>query len=661
MATTIPDLDLNMLRFIRRLVKQLVPGDTVPVSRDRIGSYLGAADFIQTPEGLIYARTSSSVPPDDLRVFAVRNKPTQRWMLTGTTPLGTEYTLSAFKRAGSSWTRAIADFFESGEKSLLVNIPRLEIDAPLTPPSGNGLRIRGISREGSVIVSRGDWAALNLTGHQSAEISDLGFEGAGLHTAIVGETNFYTRIENIGVRGFGRGIVLNSVGKETLFTSNRVSRCVVRGCEGPGIVLQRWAEYVTVDNNDVYDCAGPGIYAASGNVRMVNNTLVNNQGGILVEGSIGVESPSTAIDGYTLGENTDHGGIYSNTVNHNHIYGISLINLRYSTGVVGNQIWATIGPNGFNQNYRGTGYTVGLHLENCVNVQAVGNTIAHNRVNIAVKGVRTSRLDNSLIANPDYTQYHYLEIAGANVSQNEVVCSTSGDLKGGENRTFFPLTDTTNLGNTYRQKSSLTPQSIVLQNGDAAYTHVGNSQLIRVRTGYVPAVTLPPLWRGQSTTIEVEQLTAGASVLVAVTGAVLTSRTALCTVSGSTATLTGSGLYTFTQDLNGNCTITSDAVRELSRGVSFVNSWGQFSGLKTVGYWLDSSGRINLEGMMVGGSSNTTAFTLPVGYRPSSLRFLPVNRGEKFGAIHITDGGEVVVKGIDPGDWISLDGVSFRP
>lgn len=53
---------------------------------------------------------------------------------------------------------------------------------------------------------------------------------------------------------------------------------------------------------------------------------------------------------------------------------------------------------------------------------------------------------------------------------------------------------------------------------------------------------------------------------------------------------------------------------------TLINSWAISSGI-TVGYRKDDFGRVYLKGGLGGGTSGTTAFVLPVGYRPAQTRY----------------------------------------
>ena len=52
---------------------------------------------------------------------------------------------------------------------------------------------------------------------------------------------------------------------------------------------------------------------------------------------------------------------------------------------------------------------------------------------------------------------------------------------------------------------------------------------------------------------------------------------------------------------------------------AFTNAWANFGGGRaTAGFYIDKGSVVHLKGSITGGTSGTSAFTLPVGYRPAS-------------------------------------------
>lgn len=89
---------------------------------------------------------------------------------------------------------------------------------------------------------------------------------------------------------------------------------------------------------------------------------------------------------------------------------------------------------------------------------------------------------------------------------------------------------------------------------------------------------------------------------------------------------------------------------------AFENSWANVGGAyETASFYKDPYGRVFLKGAVDTGSAGTTAFTLPINYRPSSTLRIAVNDGGN-GYVEITSAG-----GVQPQAPASyLDGVSFR-
>ena len=93
---------------------------------------------------------------------------------------------------------------------------------------------------------------------------------------------------------------------------------------------------------------------------------------------------------------------------------------------------------------------------------------------------------------------------------------------------------------------------------------------------------------------------------------------------------------------------------------SFVNSWTSVGGsYAAVAYYKDLLGVVHLNGVVNGGSSATTAFTLPAGYRPLSLQVFAVpSTGNGTNAVQVDTSGNVIpIFGVNP--WSALTGISF--
>ena len=93
---------------------------------------------------------------------------------------------------------------------------------------------------------------------------------------------------------------------------------------------------------------------------------------------------------------------------------------------------------------------------------------------------------------------------------------------------------------------------------------------------------------------------------------------------------------------------------------AFQNGWANFGGgFSFAGFWKDSFGVVHLQGTFSGGAAGTTAFTLPVGYRPAQALFMTVATGATSSAfVYILTTGEVAPQNSGGDDGI--DGLSFR-
>lgn len=102
-------------------------------------------------------------------------------------------------------------------------------------------------------------------------------------------------------------------------------------------------------------------------------------------------------------------------------------------------------------------------------------------------------------------------------------------------------------------------------------------------------------------------------------------------------------------------------VEDVNFVASFTNGWGNDTGTDMdVGYYKDPWGRVYLQGRVSGGTSGTSAFTLPEGYRPAgTARFRVVDSGGAASVAVNLDGTVVVTVGGTPKE-ANLDSVQFR-
>lgn len=90
------------------------------------------------------------------------------------------------------------------------------------------------------------------------------------------------------------------------------------------------------------------------------------------------------------------------------------------------------------------------------------------------------------------------------------------------------------------------------------------------------------------------------------------------------------------------------------RAPTLAGAWmNQGSPYLDAGYWKDKDGWVHLRGTIEGDATNTTAFTLPVGYRPPGDAYLPLTaENVNVGQLFITTAG-VVKPLITAGTWVT--------
>lgn len=93
---------------------------------------------------------------------------------------------------------------------------------------------------------------------------------------------------------------------------------------------------------------------------------------------------------------------------------------------------------------------------------------------------------------------------------------------------------------------------------------------------------------------------------------------------------------------------------------TFSGTWvNEGTTYNDAGYYRERGGRVHLKGVIKSGTINTTAFTLPTGYRPSRRQIFIANTNTGIGRLDVDTNGNVIpVSGGTT--WFSLDGLSFR-
>lgn len=92
----------------------------------------------------------------------------------------------------------------------------------------------------------------------------------------------------------------------------------------------------------------------------------------------------------------------------------------------------------------------------------------------------------------------------------------------------------------------------------------------------------------------------------------------------------------------------------------FANSWVAYAaGEQVPGFWRDPFGWVYLRGTLKSGTLNTTAFTLPPGFRPLLNESFPAVANSAFAYCSVNASGAVTpVNGSNV--WFSLAGISFK-
>jgi hypothetical protein len=95
--------------------------------------------------------------------------------------------------------------------------------------------------------------------------------------------------------------------------------------------------------------------------------------------------------------------------------------------------------------------------------------------------------------------------------------------------------------------------------------------------------------------------------------------------------------------------------------LTLANSWANFgSGYDTGGYWKDAFGIVHLQGVIYGGTVNTTICTaLPSGYRPTAHLYVAAICNGAMSDLIIGTDGNITIQAAGTG-ILSLVGITFR-
>lgn len=93
---------------------------------------------------------------------------------------------------------------------------------------------------------------------------------------------------------------------------------------------------------------------------------------------------------------------------------------------------------------------------------------------------------------------------------------------------------------------------------------------------------------------------------------------------------------------------------------TFQNAWTNYgSGYATAGYYRQPDGWVRLKGLIRGGTTNATMFTLPAGYRPPFEVYASVISNGSTARLRITTSGAVNKTDGGSNDHVGLDGITF--
>lgn len=116
--------------------------------------------------------------------------------------------------------------------------------------------------------------------------------------------------------------------------------------------------------------------------------------------------------------------------------------------------------------------------------------------------------------------------------------------------------------------------------------------------------------------------------------------------------VTTSGTQTLTNKTLTTPTISVEAWASVS---AFSNSWVNFGVSNVAQYRKDHSGRVYVRGRIKSGTLGATAFTLPVGYRPTESVVVPDVSNAAFGYVTVASDGAVAVDGgVNTDHWFNF-------
>lgn len=90
---------------------------------------------------------------------------------------------------------------------------------------------------------------------------------------------------------------------------------------------------------------------------------------------------------------------------------------------------------------------------------------------------------------------------------------------------------------------------------------------------------------------------------------------------------------------------------------AFAGTW--VAGASTPFFFRDATGTVRIQGVVTGGATGTTIFTLPPGFKPLQQAVFPVVANGAFGAVTVNTDG-TVVHTVGSTTNVFLDSISFR-
>lgn len=551
--------------------------------------------------------------------------------------------------------------FDSGAKALEMHDGLFRIGTALTLANKTDF---SLISNGAVLYIDNPVTGLVLSNMDGFKLDgELNF--TGLNTATGFNISATTNSQFAGFRskGLAVGGILGvpsgkTYGGVSVPDQTRLHGFTAIGC---GVGFQVDGEYYEMVSPQVMGCSSYGLHIKGGNFNATGGVINGNRIGVFVEGGV-------------IG-NSDHGKLCGVTINHNLAAGVYIKNTDYAFHISGCDIWATIGDGTANGQLTEEGRTTsfGVYLKNCDNINMVGNTIARNRVNVGIDGIATSILsNNNYVSDPARTTSHLKEYGanhstyGLNAQNIYGPNSFDGALLGGGTARYELLTSNLTQANRVGCSVGTTGSNMSKADGSVsgAYDFVGDNEVLYLTSSTPATVTISSALSNQSFGVLFDSVSFGTK-LVTVTGALaLTSHTDGAAVSGATVTFKNDGLYLFTPTADLRWDITCAGGNETVLTPTFTGTWANLAGgFETVGYWKDTNGDVVLRGAMnVLGVSNTSAFTLPAGYRPAAKVALPFGcDAGKSGFVVINTDGTVVPTYEAASTFVSLSGLRFRP